>query len=241
MELSTTQARDRRLFLLSSVLFIAVALIGFARTYYFRGYFGGLPLRTTLVGVHGALMTAWVGLFATQVWLIRSGNRRTHRLLGWAGVGLGVAIVAVGFLVAAHAAKYGSPSFPPEFTPMQFAVVPLVDLMMFVGLFGAAVYFRKNAANHKRLMLLTIINFLPPALARFPGETIHSLGPVVFNGVPVLLMIGLLIADRRVTGRFNRAMLVGSVLLIASYPIRIAISTTGAWLHFMTWVTNWVA
>jgi hypothetical protein len=44
-----------------------------------------------------------------------------------------------------------------------------------------------------------------------------------------------------VTGRFNRAMLVGSVLLIASYPIRIAISTTGAWLHFMTWVTNWVA
>lgn len=241
MEISTTQARDRRLFLVWSLLFMAAALIGFGRTYYFRAFFGGLPLSSTLVQAHGALMTAWIALFATQVWLIRSGNRRVHMKLGWAGVALAAAMVAVGFVVATHAAKYGSPSFPPEFTSMQFAVVPLVDLVMFVGLFGAAVYFRKNAANHKRLMLLTIINFLPPALARFPGETIHTLGPIVFNGVPVLLMIGLLIADRRVTGRVNRAMLVGSLLLIASYPIRIAISRTDVWLHFITWLTSWAA
>jgi hypothetical protein len=47
---------------------------------------------------------------------------------------------------------------------------------MFAMLFGGAVYYRKKPAAHKSLMLLTAINFVPPALARIPIAPLLNLG-----------------------------------------------------------------
>ena len=57
---------------------------------------------------------------------------------------------------------------------------------VFAILFGAAVYYRKNSPNHKRLMLLTMINFLGAAIARFPGGLTNAYGPLWFHGVRIL-------------------------------------------------------
>ena len=54
-------------------------------------------------------------------------------------------------------------------------IVPLFDLLMFVILFGAAVYYRRRPAAHKRLMLLTAVNFLPPTIARIPVAALQGL------------------------------------------------------------------
>ena len=51
---------DRRLFAVATIAFILIVLAGFARTYYLKPYFGGPPLPSLMVHVHGLLMTVWV-------------------------------------------------------------------------------------------------------------------------------------------------------------------------------------
>ena len=109
---------------------------------------------------------------------------------------------------------------------------------MFAILFGAAVYYRKRAANHKRLMLLTAINFLPPAIARFPIPGLMELGPPVFFGIPTLLLVFVVVYDRVLSGKFNMVFIYASLLLVVSYPLRLGISGTDAWLRFANWLTT---
>ena len=232
---------DRRLFAAVALVFPLTVLLGFARTYYLKVAFGTAPLPSMLVHVHGALMTTWVAFFIAQVWLIRSKNHRTHMKFGMLGIALAIAMVVVGFFTAVAAAKYGSPSSPPGIPPLGFLVVPFFDIAMFAGLFAAAIYYRKRPADHKRLMLLTAINFLPPAVARFPFEPFISAGPLLFFGVPAALMIVLLVLDTRKNGTVNKPFLIGSLILIASYPLRLVLGGTAAWLAFAAWLTGWAA
>ena len=57
---------------------------------------------------------------------------RVHQRLGYAGIGLGAAILPIGFMAAVRAAKYGSSSTPPGVNQLGFMIVPLTDLVMFV-------------------------------------------------------------------------------------------------------------
>ena len=235
------QARlfDRRLFLAAAVLFPLVVLAGFARTYYLRGLFDAPPLPSTIVHVHGLVMTAWVALFAAQVWLISSRRVRVHQRLGYGGVALAVLIVATGLVTALRAAKYASASAPPDVPPLSFLLVPLTDLVMFALFFGAAVYHRRRAAEHKRLMLLTAVNFLPPAIARIPVASLQALGPLWFFGVPTVLVLLCLGLDARRNG-LNMVFLVGTALLIASYAVRLAVMGTDVWIRVASWLTSFV-
>jgi hypothetical protein len=157
------------------------------------------------------------------------------------GIALAALILVVGFFTAAHAAKFGSLAAPPDIPPLAFFVVPFFDLVLFAAFFGAAIYYRKHPADHKRLMLLTAINFLPPALGRLPLTGVQSLGPLFFLGVPVALMIGLIAIDTWQTGKLNRVFLIGSIVLAASYPLRLMLSGTDLWMSFVSWVTGWAA
>src|SRR4029079_4268545 len=134
-----------------------------------------------------------------------------------------VLIVAAGLVTALRAGKYGASSFPPNIPALAFMAVPLFDLLMFAMLFGGAVYDRKKPAAHKSLMLLTAINFVPPALARIPIAPLQALGPLWFFGFPTVLILVCLVIDWRRRGQLNMVFLAGSVLLIASYPIRMVL------------------
>ena len=180
---------DRRMFKVAAILFPLLIVAGFARTYYLRGLFNVPPLPSVLVDLHGILMTGWVALFVTQVWLISSKHVRVHQRMGYAGAALGVLILPVGFITALRAAKYGSASTPPGVPPLGFLIVPLFDLLMFTILFGAAIYYRKKPARHKMLMLLTAINFVPPAIARIPIPALQALGPLWFSDSPACLRL----------------------------------------------------
>ncbi len=230
---------DRRLFAVVAFLFAIAVLIGFARTYYLKFAFDVPPLPGLLVHVHGLLMTLWVGYFIGQVWLIRTKNHRIHMNMGILGIALAIVILVVGFFTAVASAKFGSAAMPPDIPPMVFLAVPFFDLLMFVILFGGAIYYRTRPAEHKRLMLLTVINFLPPAIGRFPF--ISDFGPLAFFGIPAAITILLLVYDTWRNRKLNRVFLLGAVLLIASYPVRILLSGTEAWTAFATWLTTWAA
>lgn len=233
-------AFDRRFFAAAAILFPIIILVGFAPSYYLRAAFTAKPLPSLLVHLHGLLMSAWVGLFVTQVYFISSRRVRVHQRLGRWAIGLAAAIVVIGLVTALRAAKYGSPSMPPNVVPLQFVAVPLFDLVMFVLLFGAAIVYRRRPSAHKALMLLTAINFVPPALARINIPSLQSLGPLWFFGFPAavaLLCLGLETWHYR---RFNYVFLAGTLALIASYVVRLALMPTDVWVSFATWMTSFV-
>ena len=240
MAVSTLVARrqaERRFFAAVAVLFPLLILLGFGRTYYLKPLFVSPAVPSLLVHLHGLLMAAWVGLFIAQVWLIGSHRVRTHQRLGYAGLALGVVMIPVGLLTAINAAKFGSASTPPGIPPLAFMVVPMADLVVFAILLGAAVWYRRRAAEHKRLILLTMLNFLPPAIARWPLALVSAAGPLAFFGIPDVIALVCLVVDARWNGKVNKVFLAGTLLLIASHPLRLMLGSTGAWMRFATWLT----
>ena len=231
---------DRRLFKAAAIVFPLVVVAGFARTYYLRGLFDGPPVPSLIVHLHALTMTAWVALFITQVWLISAKRVRVHQRLGYLGIGLGALLLPIGFVTAARAAKYGSASTPAGVDQLGFMIVPLFDLIMFTIFFAAAIYYRKRPAQHKMLMLLTAINFLPPAIARIPIAPLRALGPLWFFGLPTVLVLACIGVDRWRFGRFNLVFVAGALLLIVSYVTRLSLMNHPGWLRAAGWLTSFV-
>ena len=111
-------------------------------------------------------------------------------------------------------------------------------LVLLPVLFAAAVYYRRNGPNHKRLMLLTVLNFVPPAIARFPGGLTDSMGPLWFFGVPDAIAILCVVVDTWRNRKLNPVFLGGAVFMIVSHWARLPFSTTQTWLSFATWITG---
>ena len=239
---STLERRlfDRRLFSAAAILFPLIVLAGFGRTYYLKVLAGTPPLPSALVHVHGLLMTMWVVLFIAQVRFISAKRIRLHQQLGYAGIGLASLIILTGVPVALRSAKYGSASTPPGIPPLAFMLVPMFDLLMFALFFGGAIYFRRKPAAHKSLMLLTALNFLPPAVARIPSVSLQALGPLWFFGVPTLLALATIELSRRRDGRVNRVLAWGTGMLVASYVVRLALMMTAPWMAVAGWLTGFV-
>jgi hypothetical protein len=232
------RAFERAFFLWIAILFPVTVLIGFAPTYYLKPFFASPPVPRLLVHVHGIVMAAWVALFIAQVYLIRTTRIKIHQRLGLLSIGLAVAIFVSGLATAIAASKYGSTSMPPGVKPLEFLIVPFFDVIVFAVLFAAAVYYRRNAPNHKRLMLLTVLNFLPPAIARFPFGLTESYGPFWFFGVPDLLALIFVAVDTWRNKKLNKVFLFGTIFMIASHWLRLPLSATSVWLSFATWLTG---
>ena len=235
---ASRRAFERRFFLATALIFAITAFIGFAPTYYLKSLFSSPPVPRMIVHLHGLLMSVWILLFAAQVYFIRSTRIKQHQQLGLLSIVLGIAIFVAGLMTAIAAAKYGSTSMPPGAKPLEFLVVPFFDVIVFAVLFAAAVYYRRNAPNHKRLMFLTVLNFVPPAIARFPFGLTEAYGPLWFFGVPDLLAIIFVAVDTWRNRKLNTVFLAGAVFLIASHLLRLPLSTTQAWLSFATWLTG---
>lgn len=228
---------DGRSAIAAIAILALITLIGFGPVYYFIPGKAFSSFRW-MTHVHASVMALWIALFAAQVYLVRSKNVKAHMTLGLAGVGVAFLIIVTGVIVAIQAGKYGSVSFPPNIPPLSFMIVPLGDVLIFGVLFAAAIYYRKNPAHHRRLMILTAINFLPPALARIKIDALQNLGPLYFWGFPDVLAILMLAADTWKNRRLNPAFALGILLIIASQPLRLMISGTETWLTFAAWLTN---
>jgi hypothetical protein len=234
------RSHERALYGATALLFATIVFIGFSRSYYLGPFLGAPPLPSTMVHLHGLVMSAWVTLFVTQVWLVSSRRVRLHQRIGLAGAALGILVVVVGAWTALLAAKHGSTSTPEGFSQPTFSIVPLGDLVLFVLFFGGALYYRRNPVTHKRLMLLTVLNFLPPAIGRLPLGFVHTAPVASILGTIVVALVCSVVFDLWHYRRVNRVFVAGGLLLVASFPIRIALIGTAWWVHSATWLASLV-
>ena len=223
-----------------AAIFALIVFSGFARTYYLKFFFATPPLPSLIVHAHGIVMTAWVALFLVQVTLVSTRRVHAHQRLGYGGIGLALLIIVLGIWTALRAAKHGSTATPVGFSQPTFLIVPLGDILLFMLFFGMAVYFRRNAARHKGLMFLTAVNFLPPAMGRLTFALVKE-HPVLFGaGLPVGLALTCLGIHTWRYRRLDRVLLAAVIVLIVSFPGRLALISTPAWATASAWLAGLV-
>jgi hypothetical protein len=170
-------AAERRFFARLCTAILAMAVIGFSRTYLLAPVIGmpqGTPPYTPLIHLHAAVMFAWCVLLMAQAWLVAGGRIALHRRLGMCGFALYLAMVVVGPLVAIHSVtRYG----PDE---LSFLAVSLGNVVAYALLLGAAFLWRRRPDLHKRLMCLGMVALLSAPfgrLAELPLLLQHVIGP----------------------------------------------------------------
>jgi hypothetical protein len=226
---------DRGLFLTAAIGFPLFVLIGYFKSYYFSSFFADAkPLANTLVHAHGIVMSAWVIYFVVQIALIRTKNIKLHMSMGMAGIGLAALAVITG-LATAYNAQLVRRSAPPGVDPHGFFLLPVSDMLLFVILFAGAVYYRKRPAEHKSLMLLTAINFLPAALFRIPLVPPEYAMLWAF-GVPVLIAVSCFAWYTAKHRKLNKAFAAGVLLLFAAFLLRQVVMVSEPWLRFAAWL-----
>ncbi len=227
--------RERRFFGGMAVALTLTVLAGFSRTYYFNHWVAEPFALTPLLHWHGAAFSAWLLLLVAQTTLIATHRVGLHRRLGIAGAVLAVLMVPLGMSVAITRtasgviADHGAP-------PLLFLAVPVIGMLVFGALVGAALYLRRDSGAHKRLMLLATLELATAGVARLP--LVEDWGPPGFFGVTDLFIVALIVYDLVTRKRLHRATIWGGLFLVASQPLRLVVGGTGAWTAFATWLVG---
>jgi len=230
------RSSDRGLFLAAAIGFPLLVLLGYFKSYYFSGFFDARPIANALVHAHGIVMSVWVLYFVAQVVLIRSKNIKLHMSMGMAGIGLAALVVVVG-LATAWDSNMVRETAPPGWNPQAFFLIPVGDMVLFVIFFAGAIYYRKRPAEHKSLMLLTAINFIPAALFRLPILPPEQAIIQAFGGANVIALAALGWHTWK-HHKLNTVFAAGVMLMIVALPLRIALGETELWLNFAAWLTS---
>lgn len=227
---------DRRLYLGTSVTFLALVFWTFARTFYLKSFFRTPPL-SVLLHIHGAVMTGWVVLLAAQTSLIAAHRVNWHRWLGVFGSVWAVLVVLLGSITTVHAAARevrGHTGFAAA--QVTITSLDLIQMLFFTGFVALAILQRRRPAYHKRLMLLTIACMLPDALARLPvsfmtGATEVQLNLRIMIGLDVFILI-VVALDTLWQRRLHPVFAWGGLLFVGAFHAALYISQTPAWIKF---------
>lgn len=223
------RASDRKLFWATAILFPVFIFTGFARSYYLGAFFDAPAFANAIVHAHGIIMTLWVLFFSVQIALVRTKNVKLHMTLGMFGIALAVLVVISG-LVTLYDSLLVRATPIIGMNPHSFLIIPFTALVMFVVLFSAAIYYRKQAFEHKSLMFLTVINFLPFAFSRMSFIPDQYMIPWAF-GAPYVIGIAGIIWFSIKHKKFSKVVIIALLLLIASFPLRIALMDSPLWLN----------
>jgi len=85
-------------------------------------------------------------------------------------------------------------------------------------------------------MLLAYVSIMAAPAARLPG--VLPLGPFAFYGIAFVFLVAGIIYDLAFRRRVHPAYIWGGALLVASVPLRLAISGTAAWTAFAQALTR---
>lgn len=154
-------------FYIAITLVLMVMVVGGFWPSYFGPLLSGGVTRPWVIHLHGAVFSGWMVLLLAQVSLVASGRVRLHRQIGNIGIAYGVVVLALGLVVSFVAPVLHVRA--GEWTVDRaagFLLLPLVDMVLFGGFFGAAVAYRRRPEIHKRLILAATVALAFAAVAR---------------------------------------------------------------------------
>jgi hypothetical protein len=257
-DLSTTATLDRtfnvaaateRFYVRMAIMFLAVAFIGFAPTYWVPMARGTLAVKP-IAHLHALFFYGWLLLFLTQSSLAASGRLVRHREMGVLGVAVATGMCFVGLAMAADsirtmdAAGFGDAG-------RRFAIVPITAVGLFAVMFTVAVLNVGRPEVHKRLLVAATASLLQAGVGRWfllflaPARPAGMIGPSspppvavsVLPGLLVdLLIVAAMVHDRRTTGRVQRTYWIAGAAVVAVQVLRVPVSATGAWMHVPHWL-----
>ncbi|QHN03666.1 hypothetical protein FTO74_10005 [Granulicella sp. WH15] len=186
--------KDDIFFFVMSLIVLGAVVYGFAESYFLAGMIRA-ELPNALVHIHGALFVSWVLLLLVQTALVVVRRTRWHMALGVLGVILPPLMIIFGTLTLFGSLRRAGTSIPPQI----LLVGDLEPLVLFAGLITWGLLDRKNPASHKRLMLLSTLVIIAPAIDRWP--ILHHYLPAtlgVYLALPLLIAAYDLLTLRRV-------------------------------------------
>jgi len=231
--------RDQLFFSGMALLILGIVVVGFAPTFYMRPLFPDRPAPAErFFYVKGVIFSAWFLLLPVQCGLIASRRVVLHRTLGIAGAGIAVLVVISGIWGALIAAGRAGGFVAVSVPPLMFLVEPFFDMMTFASLVGLALIWRRDAASHKRLMLLGSLAMVDAAAARWPFvPALHPIwGPVAMVAI---LVLALATYDLSTRGRPHPVTLWAGGALILSFPLRFLIGASATWQHVAATAVDW--
>jgi len=196
---------------------VAIALfIVFAFAQWSARGFVDLPAVPWWVHVHGLVFVSWLALFVTQNLLAERGSLALHRKLGWTGVGLAVAMVAIGMFTGFKAIELHR--VPPFFSNAYFLALTNVGMLIFGGMVVWAIARRREVEWHRRLMLGATILLLEPALGRLlPMPLLGPWGQLLEVSLQLGVFMIAIAHDRRVRGAVHPALKWGVAVLLGAH------------------------
>jgi hypothetical protein len=214
-----------------------VVFIGFARTYFLKRFFG-TPDLPFLLHLHGVVLTLWFVVFFVQTRLISVRRVDRHRQLGVFAAVIAGLVVLVGGAVAIHASRRGFLVNPNSMRDIRGLAILCGFLLDYSLLIGSALYFRRRADIHKRLMLLGTCSILAPAISRVPLPFIQAGGIWMIIGLLDLCALFCIGYDTIRSRKLHPAFGWGGPFLLLTFPICLFVSKSGAWIHFARWLLN---
>ena len=250
---------QHRFFVGVSGLFLAIALVGFAPSFFLKVVFEhpgaiveqaellrrnagedgpGVPRLPLYVVAHGALSTAWFVLFFAQTMLISSERRAVHQTLG---VGVVVSGVSAIVLAIPRLVTLGNPPDPSVVIAEQLPGFSgdLRSFVAFAVAVGGAAYFRRRPETHKYLMLLASMILVPVPNARIWGwsgveNALEFWLPLTENGLLVLI-IG---SDWLIRRRTPWVLLGGFAFVGVLYGAMVGLGSTHT---AQSWALGWMS
>ncbi len=227
----------RRLYVGLALLAVAIAAVGFWPTY-FGPLAAGAADKTPIVHLHAAVYVGWLAIFITQTVLAATGRIAAHMTLGRFAIGYGVLLIAVGLLTAF--ARFALRVRAGEAADGQAQLLgPLLDMLVFAPFFAAAIYYRRNAQLHKRLMIVATTSLLIAAAGRmqFLGEQRMLLLHLIWLA-PILLAMAHDFWRQR---RLHPVYVLGLAVLLLEGPLgRTPARTSELWLELSGRLVGWV-
>jgi hypothetical protein len=212
-----------------ALVILGVVFIGFAQSYFLAGMFRA-KLPNTLVHIHGALFVSWIFFLVIQTSLVAIGRVKWHMTLGIVGVILPPLMIVFGVLTLFDSIRRNGTGLPPEL----LLVGDLANLALFAVLTAWALLARRNAASHKRLMILGTMAMLGPAVDRWPIPHTIPGTLAILLGLPLLVVVYDLWSLRRVHRSTAVAYAMIAVVIFTLFPI----SRLGFWQQMIAWIRH---
>ncbi len=214
-----------------------VVFLAFTRTYW-------APLASSsdalhpAIHVHAVLFFTWTLFFVAQTALVAGGRTVWHRELGMIGIALAAAMLFSGMLATIVSLNAGLAGPRPD-VARRAAALSFSGMTLFTTFVTLGIASVKAPERHKRFMVLTTFAILQAAVARvimlFPAITLPQrvhVGAAIVDA----LLLGVMLHDRRLTGRWHPAYVLGLAFIVAIQVARSAILDTPLWIDFTAWL-----